>query len=144
MWKRVHAICYSLLGRKRILHGLVLGSVNKMEIEVPYKECHRTSYHVARLERRGKIVAESRNRIGTRCRGSGWSDFTIHAERAVVKALGDLSQLRGCVLVVVRISKNNEVMGSKPCSDCEKFLKKCMKCYGLQKVMYSETKQSQT
>jgi len=126
-----------LLTRKRILHDLILGIVKKMEVEVPYKDCHRTSYHVARLERRGKILAESRNRIGTRSRGSGWSEFTIHAERAVVKALGDLSQLRGCVLVVVRINKNNEVLGSKPCADCEKFLNKCIKCYGLQKVMYS-------
>lgn len=108
-----------------------------MDIEVPYKRYHETSYHVARLERHGKIVAESRNRVGTRCRGSGWSDYTIHAERAVVKALGDLSQLRGCVLVVVRISKTNEIVCSKPCPDCEKFLKKCMKCYGLRKVMYS-------
>ena len=133
---------HSHLSRKRIHRNLIHQSVNKMDMEVPYKECHRTSYHVARLERRGKIVAESRNRIGTRCRGSGWSDFTIHAERAVVKALGDLSQLRGCVLIVVRINKSNEIMGSKPCPDCEKFLNKCMKCYGLQKVMYSETKQS--
>lgn len=138
MRKRVHSICYPLLSRKRILHDLVLDIVNKMEIEVPYKDCHRTSYHVARLERRGKIVAESRNRIGSRSRGSGWSDFTIHAERAVVKALGDLSQLRGCVLVVVRINKNNEVLGSKPCADCEKFLTKCIKSYGLNRVMYSE------
>jgi hypothetical protein len=117
--------------------ALLSGSQTNMEMEVPYKPCHHTSYHVARLERRGKVVAESRNRIGTRCRGSGWSDFTIHAERAVVKALGDLSQLRGCVLIVVRVTKNNEIACSKPCSDCEKFLKKCMKCYGLQKVMYS-------
>lgn len=141
MRKRIHAIYLSFGARKRIFHGLILQIANKMEMEVPYKPCHHTSYHVARLERRGKVIAESRNRIGTRCRGSGWSDFTIHAERAVVKALGDLSQLKGCVLVVVRISKTNEVMCSKPCHDCEKFLKKCMKCYGLQKVMYSETKQ---
>lgn len=108
-----------------------------MEMEIPYKNYHRTSYHVARLERRGKVIAESRNRIGTRCRGSGWGEHTIHAELAVVKALGDLSQLRGCVLIVVRVNKSNEVVYSKPCADCEKFLKKCMKCYGLHKVMYS-------
>jgi hypothetical protein len=54
-----------------------------------------------------------------------------------VKALGDLSQLRGCILIVVRIGKQNEVMGSKPCRDCEKFLTKCIEKYGLRKVVYS-------
>lgn len=120
--------------------ALLLVSQRNMEMEVLYKPFHCTSYHVARLERRGKTIAESRNRIGTRCRGAGWSEHTIHAERAVVKALGDLSQLRGCVLIVVRVNKSNEIVCSKPCSDCEKFLKKCMKCYGLQKVMYSDSK----
>jgi hypothetical protein len=113
-----------------------------MDMEVPYKSGLNTSYHCARLERRGKIMAESRNRIGTRSRGCGWSDCTIHAERAVVKALGDLSQLDGCVLIVVRVSKNGNIMGSKPCPDCEKFLSKCMKKHGLLRVMYSVTKES--
>jgi hypothetical protein len=106
-------------------------------MSLDYKPCHSTHYHVATLEKGNKVLARSRNRIGTRSSGCGYSDQSIHAERAVVKALGDLSQLRGCVLVVIRVNKLNEVVGSKPCSDCHKFLEKCMKTYGLRKVMYS-------
>lgn len=107
-------------------------------IECPdHKSVHRTSFHYAEIQKGNKVLARSRNRVGSRSRGCGWSDQTLHAERAAVKALGDLSQLRGCILIVVRISKQNEVMGSKPCHDCEKFLTKCIEKYGLRKVVYS-------
>jgi hypothetical protein len=102
-----------------------------------YKDVHRTSYHVARIVRRGQVIAESRNRIGSRSRGSGWDDQSLHAERAVVKSLGDISQLRGCTLEVIRLNKHSEIRNSKPCHNCDVFLDKCMKKYGLAKVIYS-------
>lgn len=98
---------------------------------------HGTQYHYAEILKGNKVLASSRNRIGSRSRGCGWSDQTLHAERAAVKALGDLSQLRGCTLVVIRLNKRNEVVGSKPCGDCVKFLTKCMNKWGLNKVIYS-------
>ena len=103
-----------------------------------YTDCHTTRLHVAILEKNGKEIARSRNRVGTRSRGAGWNDSTIHAECAVVKQLGDTSKLRGCVLTVVRISKDNEIRCSKPCHACHKFLVKCMREYGLRKVLYSD------
>lgn len=102
-----------------------------------YKSVHNTSLHYAELYKRNKLMASSRNRIGSRSRGCGWSDQTLHAERAVVKRFGDVSQLHGCILIVVRINKQGDILGSKPCADCEKFLEKCMKEYGLLKVIYS-------
>lgn len=102
-----------------------------------YKEVHNTHYHYAELYKRNKLVASSRNRIGSRSRGSGWSDTTLHAERAVVKRFGNVSQLHGCVLVVIRLNRHGELLNSKPCSDCTKFLEKCMSKYGLSKVVYS-------
>lgn len=102
-----------------------------------YKPVHRTSFHSATLLKRGKPIATARNAIGSRSRGCGYSDQTIHAERAVVKRLGDLSRLNGCVLVVIRLNKQGEVLGSAPCADCRKFLEKCMREYGLRKVIYS-------
>lgn len=102
-----------------------------------FKDVHRTSYHVARIMRRGQVIAEARNTIGTRSRGCGWDDQSLHAERAVVKSLGDVSQLRGCTLEVVRISKQNKIRNSQPCHNCNVFLDKCMKKYGLRKVSYS-------
>jgi tRNA(Arg) A34 adenosine deaminase TadA len=102
-----------------------------------HKDCHNTEYHVAQLFLRNKLVAEARNAIGTRSRGCGYQDTTIHAEFAVIKRLGNVQHLKGCTLVVVRINRRNEVMGSKPCACCTKFLQKCIGRYGLRKVVYS-------
>lgn len=102
-----------------------------------YKPYHNTSLHYATLLRRNKVVAHARNSIGSRSRGSGWDDQSIHAERAVVKRLGDLSQLNGCVLIVVRVNKHDELRNSKPCPACQSFLEKCIRKYGLRKVIYS-------
>jgi hypothetical protein len=102
-----------------------------------YKKVHCTEYHVARLTRRRKVIAEARNTIGTRSRGSGWDDQSLHAERAVVKRLGDISQLRGCTLEVIRLNRHGEIRNSKPCENCEMFLQKCMREYGLLKYVYS-------
>lgn len=105
--------------------------------KMEYKPFMNTHLHYATISRRGKVIATSRNRIGSRSRGCGWSDQTIHAERAVVKSFGDLSQLHGCILEVVRVNKQGDLLNSKPCDDCMKFLEKCMKQYGLLKVFYS-------
>jgi hypothetical protein len=102
-----------------------------------HKGVHNMQLHWATIRRRGKVIATERNTIGTRERGCGWSDNSLHAERAVVKLLGDLSQLHGCTLEVVRINKQGEYRNSKPCPDCEKFLLKCMKSWGLLRVKYS-------
>lgn len=108
-----------------------------MLTDLQYTECHGTRLHIAKLVKNGKEIAQSRNRVGTRSRGSGWNDYTMHAEFAVVKELGDISQLRGCTLIVIQLAKDNEIKQSKPCHACEKFLTKCMKLYGLRKVIYS-------
>ena len=102
-----------------------------------YKCVHNIEYHVARLTRRRKVIAEARNTIGTRSRGSGWDDQSLHAERAVVKRLGDISQLSGCTLEVIRLSKHGNIKNSKPCHSCKTFLHKCIREYGLLKVIYS-------
>lgn len=99
---------------------------------------HSTSYHKAVLVKRGKVIASATNRVGSRSKGSGYSDYTIHAEKAVVKKLGDISQLKGATLCVWRLSAAG-VMPSAPCSECRLFLKKCMDKYGLRAVQYTDT-----
>jgi hypothetical protein len=99
---------------------------------------HNTFLHIAAIVKRGKVIAIATNRIGTRSKGCGYSQYTIHAERNVVKKLGDFSQLRGAVLCVWRLSRSF-VMPSKPCDDCCLFLEKCMKEYGLRAVQYTDT-----
>jgi hypothetical protein len=104
---------------------------------------HRTSIHLAVLVKRNKVIATATNKIGSRSRGAGWSDYTIHAEKNVVKELGDLEQLRGATMYVIRISRcrtthgMEKVQNSEPCHDCHLFLEKCVKQYGLRRVFYS-------
>lgn len=98
------------------------------------------SFHIAVLVKRGKIIETATNSIGSRSNGSGYSDLSLHAERAVVKKLGDISKLRGCTMYVWRIGfAEFYPMSSDPCSECIIFLNKCMKQYGLRNVLYTYT-----
>jgi hypothetical protein len=107
------------------------------------REIHTTSLHVAVLVKRGKIMAQATNRIGSRSRGCGYSEYTIHAERNVVKQLGDISQLKGADMYIMRMTKDRKKVGmdrfmdSKPCASCQLFLEKCMREYGLKNVFYT-------
>ena len=104
---------------------------------------HKTSVHVAVIVKRNKVIAIATNKIGSRSRGAGWSDCTIHAERNVVKEMGDFDQMRGASMYVFRISKcqtkcgMEKIQNSAPCYDCHVFLEKCVKQYGLRNVFYS-------
>jgi len=100
------------------------------------------STHVAAVVKRGKLLAAGTNRSGT-CRGGG--SFSLHAERAAVKALGDMSQLRGADLYVFRIPHSghkregqcSDLLYSRPCYQCTVFLEKCMRVWGLRRVLYT-------
>ena len=91
---------------------------------------HTTHFHMAFLLRRGNIVAVSTNQIGSRSRGAGYSEYTLHAERAVVKRM-DVSTLKHMTLVVIRLGKNGTFLNSKPCSACQHVLEKygCKICH---------------
>lgn len=106
-------------------------------IEAPSVLPHMSTFHKAKVVVRNKILAEAHNSVGSRSKGSGYSDMTIHAERAVVKRLGDISQLRGATIYVTRVNNQGDLRNSKPCHDCELFLNKCIRDYGLRKVVYS-------
>ena len=103
----------------------------------------RQSLHVAVVVMRGKILASATNRNGSRSSGSGYSSHSIHAEKNVIKQLGDISKLRGADLYVMRISKDfkkantDRFLYSKPCDQCQIFLEKCMKEYGLKNVYFT-------
>ena len=68
---------------------------------------------------------------------------TIHAEKNVVKQLGDISKLRGADLYVMRLSRDHKkenkekFLNSKPCDQCQAFLEKCMREYGLKSVYFT-------
>jgi hypothetical protein len=105
------------------------------------------SFHVAMLVRRGKILTVASNRVGSRSQGCGFSKYTIHAERNVIKQFGDISQLRGCDLYVMRIHTNRmtghkHFGNSAPCRDCSLFLEKCQRRYGLRQIYYTSKEET--
>ena len=122
---------------------IVLSSLIEDKSIVNLLSTFKTSVHVAFLIKRNKVIAVATNRVGSRSSGCGYSDCTIHAEKNVVKKLGNLEQLRGAVMYVFRISKCQTLSGidkirnSEPCYDCHLFLQKCVKNYGLRRVFYS-------
>lgn len=99
---------------------------------------HNTQIHIAILMKRGKIMEVASNSVGSRSKGSGYQERTIHAERAVIKKVGDTSKLNGATLVVIRIMKGTrEVGNSEPCHSCRCHLEKCIREHGLRQVYYS-------
>ena len=98
--------------------------------------------HVAIIAKRGKILATATSRDDSRNSESSSSDKMIYVEKSVVRQLGDISNLRGCDLYVMKISKDNKkdettFMNSKPCEECQIFLDKCIRDYGLKKVYFT-------
>lgn len=102
-----------------------------------------TSLHVAFLVKRNKVIAVATNKVKSRSKTSGSDHYTIHAEKNVIKELGDITQLRGASLYVIRISGCSsktgleKVQNSEPCHNCHLFLEKCVKQYGLRHVFCS-------
>jgi hypothetical protein len=102
-----------------------------------YKSRITTHSHYAVIMQRGKLLASARNRVATRSRASGCNEHTMHAECSVIKALGDMKLLRGCIMIVYRLNKHSEIRNSMPCSSCVTILHKCMTRWGLRRVIYS-------
>jgi len=53
--------------------------------------------------------------------------FSIHAEANVIRQIDNKYRkkiLENCVLYVVRINKNGQLMNSKPCNNCQKLIDK--------------------
>ena len=90
-----------------------------------YTTKHFTHNHVALIFRGRKLLAVGQNRPFRQ-----GASRTVHAERDAILNLGDISKLRGAVLVVIRIGSTT-LMGSKPCPACTCLLEKCKREYGL-------------
>ena len=109
-----------------------------IHIKASWNKTTIRSIHFAMLLKRGKVLDVACNAIGSRTKGCGYTDRTIHAERAVLKKIGDHTKLDGAIMVVIRISRGtNELMNSEPCCSCRPHLEKCIKEHGLKCVYYS-------
>ena len=98
--------------------------------------------NMAIIAKRGKILATATSPNDSRNSASNSSDKMIYVEKSVVRQLGDIRNLRGCDLYVMKISKNNkkeetQFMNSKPCEECQIFLDRCIREYGLNKVYFT-------
>ena len=107
------------------------------------RDRHYAHLHMAVIVKRGQILAEATNNYGSRSRGSGYSKSSIHAERNVVKQLGDISKLRDADMYVMRIGTScregeTEFRYSQPCPECTVILQKCMREYGLRNVYFTK------
>ena len=124
----------------RITKTLVCGILKERGMD-PVQSIHRAvgHEHVAiLLSARGHVLEISKNKAGGRSQGCGWSDRSLHAERAVIKKLGDRSLLRGAILIVIRLSKDSSHFhGSNPCSECRQGLQKHIREDKLKAVYYS-------
>jgi len=105
---------------------------------------HPTKLHIAIIVKRGKILAEATNKLASRSNGaaSRGSQNYIHAERNVLRALGDTRKLRGADMYVMRlgnVARDAEVefKYSQPCPECTVLLQKCMREYGLRNVYFT-------
>ena len=95
--------------------------------------------HIAMIIKGKKVLAVATNFLGTRAKGCGFTDRTIHAERAVIKKIGNHKLLYGASMVVIRITSGiRDISYSKPCEMCMPHLEKCIREYGLKCVYYSE------
>ena len=102
-----------------------------------------TKFHLAMLVSRGKIIQIAPNKLGDRSNGCGYAERTIHAERNVIKQLGNTNLIRGCDMYVMKIHQHKTTgektfCYSKPCHGCQVFINKCQKQYGLNNVYYTE------
>jgi hypothetical protein len=104
--------------------------------------CMKTNFrkvHIAMLVKRGKLLGIATNYVGSRTSGCGYDTLSIHAERALLKKIGDYKKLDGATMIVIRISSRiNAVGDSRPCETCQPHMKKCMREYGMKCVYYSE------
>jgi len=104
---------------------------------------HNASIHKAVIVKRGIVIAEATNNYGSRSRGSGYSTSSIHAEKNVIKELGDISKMKGADMYIMRFTRNttrqgmDQLMNSEPCRSCQVFLEKCIREYGLKNVYYT-------
>ena len=95
-------------------------------------------FHMALVyDRRGHRIAVASNRHGDRSQGAGFDRYTLHAERAALRAVGDQRLLRDATLVVMRFDARGEVRCSMPCHACRAHILSATRKHGLGRVVYS-------
>jgi hypothetical protein len=117
------------------VYQLLQFSIN---IKSLWSKTNLRSVHVAFVIKRGRVLELATNELGSRKQGCGYAGRTIHAERAVIKKIGDHTKLNGAIMIVIRLSRGtHQMINSIPCHGCRPHLEKCVKEYGLRCIYYS-------
>ena len=86
--------------------------------------------HGAILVKKNKMISGGHNRVTRKCQSHM---FSIHAEMAAINHSSQSQGLTNTQIYVVRIDNNNLLADSKPCSNCQHF----MKLHGITRVFFS-------
>jgi hypothetical protein len=123
----------------RITRDTSYSLVNEnLHVKALWGKSNLTKLHIAVLVKKGKIIETATNFLGSRSSGCGYDNRSIHAERALLKKLGNNNRMNGATMIVIRLTQGtNQLSNSKPCEGCEPHLKKCIKLYKLKAVYYS-------
>ena len=64
----------------------------------------------------------------------GFNFQNEHAETSAIKNAPWVSELKGCTMLVIRVTRGKDLLAnSRPCPDCERALKRV----GIKKVLFS-------
>lgn len=98
---------------------------------IEYSGLVKSSRHAAAIVYKKRILAIGHNSkikthpIEFKFQRHPGADF-LHAEKdAIIRAMNRFGDeiLRECSLYVLRVLKNGEIAGSKPCESCQEFIK---------------------
>ena len=110
--------------------------IKRLFIDEAYNQALKSDMnfnHGAVVIHRGKIIGKGYN---TYINSNYNIKNSVHAEvSAINDALKNIreTELKHCILIIIRINNQGECLNSKPCINCEKIIKK----FSLKKVFYS-------
>lgn len=113
---------------------MVLEKMRRRAVKIAAKSKCKRYRHGATIFFRNRVISSSCNLLKTHPLGSGVNS-NLHAEvRAILQALRNRKNLKGCSIYVVRINNQGELKLSKPCKSCANLIKSV----GLTRVYWSE------
>ena len=114
---------------KKFLNALVESTFESVKVKRKFTQ----QVHFAAIIKRNKVIALANNTF-SKFLPHLWS---LHAERAVVRTLGNLQKLRGSTLFVWRSTETSKKLDSEPCPNCRIFLQSLIDKWGLKCVIFT-------
>lgn len=118
--------------------SLSIGIINKA-----IEESEKSNYHIKMgcvIFKGNRIISYAHNGLrycsGIHTRFRKWEN-SLHAEQAAALKAGNWNNLKGCSILVLKVSKTEKLLSNaKPCKFCEATLR----MLGIKNVYYSNSK----